>query len=104
MGSERGLIGNSDPSGSTPRTEEVSAIHWFATSGSPTGDGRFATATARAPQRKGPRHHRRHGEGHEPDERAHGPEPGHLMTEARSEETEGRASARTASERDRSAT
>jgi hypothetical protein len=45
-------------------------------------------------------HHRRDGEEREPDERADGPEPGHLMTEERSEETEGRASARAARERD----
>src|SRR6266511_1651639 len=43
MGSGWGLIGDSDPSGSTPRTEEVSAIHWFAASRSPKGDGSLAT-------------------------------------------------------------
>ena len=78
MGSGWGLIGNSDPSGSTPRTEEVSAIHWFAASRSPKARAGLPPATGSGSPAEGPRHHRRHGEGREPDERAHGPEPGHL--------------------------
>jgi hypothetical protein len=104
MGSERGLIGDSDPSGSVPRTEEVSAIHWFAAS-RPTGaTAGSPPATGSGSPAEGPRHRRHHVERREPDERAHGPELGHLMREARLEETEGRASARTASGRDPSAT
>jgi hypothetical protein len=52
MGSEWGVIGNSDPSGSTPRTEEVSAIHWFAASRSPKATQSPNRRPARAPQQK----------------------------------------------------
>jgi hypothetical protein len=100
MGSGWGLNGNSDPSGSTPRTEEVSAIHWFAASGSPRRRQRRHRRLARAAQREVRGTTGAMVNDREPDERADGPEPGHLMKEASSEETEGQASARTASGRD----
>src|SRR6266511_3233278 len=104
MGSGWGLIGDSDPSGSTPRTEEVSAIHWFAASRSPKGDGSLATGDRLELPSGGSAAPRPTISGREPDERADGPEPGHLIEEARSEETEGRRALRRRAGRDRSTT
>lgn len=58
MGSQWGPIGDSDPAGSTARTAEVSANHWFAASRIFDGDGNLATGgrlgqTSGDPRRNG---------------------------------------------------
>jgi hypothetical protein len=90
MGCDWGLIGDSEPSGSTAKTEEVSAIHWFAASG-PKGDGKFATGGRLGLTSEDPRRYWRDSPRRGRTSEADGPEPGHLIEEARSEETGGRA-------------
>jgi hypothetical protein len=98
-----GLNGDRAPLKIDPTTADATAIHRLAAS-----RPRRATATFATGGRFG---HRRRSVGRPAPrsmtraERAirNGPEPGHLIEEARSERTEAGASARTASERDRSA-
>jgi hypothetical protein len=95
-----GVNGDSDPSRSA-RQQKKSRRSTGSTRAGSEDDGTLATGGRLRLTSGDPRRHRCDGQDAGRTRRTDGSEPGHLIEEARSEETGGRASARTACGRDR---